>query len=149
MIEYTFAAEIPEEDKPIILESKIYKQWLEASEKKFKITKVHFAAVDYFSKKHEPLFIKLNATAFLPDGKPVHGIVLVRGHAVGVLVCPSVDDVDGLLLFVEVESLRLCVVEGVGFVYEALLKLVALSAVHEDGVGNLGSGRIVERRRFR
>ena len=39
MIEYTFAAEIPEEDKPIILESKIYKQWLEASEKKFKISK--------------------------------------------------------------------------------------------------------------
>ena len=86
MIEYTFAAEIPEEDKPIILGSKIYKQWLEASEKKFKITKVHFASVDYFSKRREPLFIKLNATAFLPDGKPVHGIVLVRGHAVGVLV---------------------------------------------------------------
>ena len=86
MIEYTFAAEIAEEDKPIILNSKIYKQWLEASEKKFNITKVHFASVDFFSKRHEPLFIKLNATAFLPDGKPVHGIVLVRGHAVGVLV---------------------------------------------------------------
>ena len=51
MIEYTFAAEIPEEDKPIILESKIYKQWLEASEKKFKITKVHFASVDYFTRR--------------------------------------------------------------------------------------------------
>ena len=35
MIEYSFAAEIAEEDKPVILESKIYKQWLEASEKKF------------------------------------------------------------------------------------------------------------------
>ena len=34
MIEYSFAAEIAEEDKPVILESKIYKQWLEASEKK-------------------------------------------------------------------------------------------------------------------
>lgn len=86
MIEYSFAAEIPEEDKQLIIESRIYQEWLAASEKKFKISKVHFASVDYFSKRHVPLFIKLNATAFLPDGKPVHGIVLVRGNAVGVLV---------------------------------------------------------------
>ncbi len=86
MIEYSFAAEIPEEDKQLIIESRIYQEWLAASEKKFKIAKVHIASVDYFSKRHVPLFIKLNATAFLPDGKPVHGIVLVRGNAVGVLV---------------------------------------------------------------
>lgn len=86
MIEYSFAAEIPEEDKQLIIDCRIYQEWLKASEKKFKIAKVHFASVDYFSKRHVPLFIKLNATAFLPDGKPVHGIVLVRGNAVGVLV---------------------------------------------------------------
>lgn len=40
----------------------------------------------FLQKTHEPLFIKLCATVTLPDGRPVHGIVLVRGNAVGVLV---------------------------------------------------------------
>lgn len=86
MIEYSFAAEIADADKDVVLNSRIYTEWLEASEKKFKVTKVHFASVDFLRKGRQPLFIKLEATAFLPDGRPVHGIVLVRGHAVGVLV---------------------------------------------------------------
>lgn len=84
--EYTFASEIPESDYPVILESGIFKDWYKAASAKFKVLKVHFASVDYFGKVHRPLFIKLNATATLPDGRPVHGIVLVRGNAVGVLV---------------------------------------------------------------
>lgn len=86
MIEYTFAAEIAEADKSILLNSRIYKEWLEKSQEKFTVKKVHFASADFLLKGRQPLFIKLEATAFLPDGRPVHGIVLVRGNAVGVLV---------------------------------------------------------------
>ncbi len=86
MIEYSFAAEIAEADKNVVLNSRIYAEWLEASQKKFTVTKVHFASVDFLRKDRQPLFIKLEATAALPDGRPVHGIVLVRGNAVGVLV---------------------------------------------------------------
>ena len=86
MIKYTYSPEIAEADRPVILESRIYKDWLEASQKKFVVNKVHFASVDFLRKGRQPLFIKLAATATLPDGRPVHGIVLVRGNAVGVLV---------------------------------------------------------------
>ena len=65
-------------------------------------------------------------------------------HAVRVVVRPTIDDVYCLFLLVKVECLRLCVVECVGFVDEALLQFIALAAVHEDGVGNLGSSRLVE-----
>ncbi len=85
-IEYSFASEIAEADYPLILESRIFREWLSATEKKFKITKVHFSSVDFLRKGRQPLFVKLNATATLPDGRPVHGTVLVRGNAVGILV---------------------------------------------------------------
>ena len=85
-IEYSFSPEIAEVDRPVVLESRIYREWLEASQKKFVVTKVHFSSVDFLRKGRQPLFIKLTATASLPDGRPVHGIVLVRGNAVGILV---------------------------------------------------------------
>ena len=85
-IEYSFSPEIAEADRPVVLESRIYREWLEASQKKFVVTKVHFSSVDFLRKGRQPLFIKLTATATLPDGRPVHGIVLVRGNAVGILV---------------------------------------------------------------
>lgn len=86
MIEYSYAAEIAEADREILLNSRIYREWLEASQKNFIVKKVHFASADFLLKGRQPLFIKLEATATLPDGRPVHGIVLVRGNAVGVLV---------------------------------------------------------------
>ena len=86
MIEYGFAAEIGEDDRRAILESSLFKNWLSRTEKKFVISRIHFSSVDFRFKTRAPLFIKLTATATLPDGKPVHGIVLVRGDAVGVLV---------------------------------------------------------------
>ncbi len=85
-IEYTFASEIAEADYPLILESRIFKEWLSATEKQFKVTKIHFTSVDFLRNGRQPLFIKLNAMATLPDSRPVHGIVLVRGNAVGILV---------------------------------------------------------------
>ena len=85
-MEYSFASEIAESDYPLILESRIFKDWLAATSAKFNITKIHFTSVDFLRNGRQPLFIKLNATATLPDGRPVHGIVLVRGNAVGILV---------------------------------------------------------------
>lgn len=85
-IEYSFASEIDPSDYPVILESRIFSEWLESTLKNFKVEKIHFESVNFLNKEHRPLFIKLNATAALPDGRPVHGIVLVRGNAVGVLV---------------------------------------------------------------
>ena len=75
-IEYSFAAEIAETDYPLILECRILKDWLSTTSKKFKIAKIHFTSVDYLRNGRQPLFIKLNATATLPDGRPVHGIAL-------------------------------------------------------------------------
>lgn len=98
MIEYTFAAEIAEADKPVILNSRIFTEWLNRSQEKFIVSKIHFSSVDFLTKTHEPLFIKLTATATLPDGKPVHGIVLVRGNAVGVLVVLNCEGKKYLLL---------------------------------------------------
>jgi len=86
LIRYSFSSDIAELDRPLILESIIYKRWLSEVSSKFKVDAIHFASVDFKFNHKQPLFIKLNATAFLPDGKPVHGIVLVRGNAVGVLV---------------------------------------------------------------
>lgn len=98
MIEYTFAAEIAEADKPVILNSRVFTEWLRRSQEKFIVSKIHFSSVDFLNKTHEPLFIKLTATATLPDGKPVHGIVLVRGNAVGVLVVLNCEGKKYLLL---------------------------------------------------
>ena len=86
MIEYSYAAEIAQADREILLNSRIFKDWLEASRKSFVVKKIHFSSADFLRKGRQPLFIKLEATATLPDGRPVHGIVLVRGNAVGVLV---------------------------------------------------------------
>ncbi len=86
MIQYTFSSEIPESAQSAVLNSSLYKNWLAEVSPKFKVEAIHFSSVDFRFDAQTPLFIKLKATAFLPDGKPVHGIVLVRGHAVGVLV---------------------------------------------------------------
>jgi len=85
-IEYSFNDSIAKEDYSAILESRIFTEWLSATSSKFVITKIHFDSVDFLMKERRPLFIKLKATATLPDGRPVHGIVLVRGNAVAVLV---------------------------------------------------------------
>lgn len=86
MIEFSFSDEIAESDRPAVLNSSLLKNWLSRTEKSFVVSKIHFQSVDFRFNNHAPLFIKLSATATLPDGKPVHGIVLVRGNAVGVLV---------------------------------------------------------------
>ena len=98
MIEYEFSEEIPLADRPLVLESSLFKTWLSGVEKKFVVSRIHFSSVDFRFNRHVPLFIKLSATATLPDGKPVHGIVLVRGNAVGVLVVLRAEGKPYLLL---------------------------------------------------
>jgi ADP-sugar diphosphatase len=98
MIEYTFSTAIDKADWDVLLHCSIYQDWITKVQKKFKVSAVHFASVDFFSKRHEPLFIKLNAVATLPDGKPVHGVVFVRGNAVGVLVVLRCEGKSYLLL---------------------------------------------------
>ena len=85
-VEFTFASEIATDDYQCILDCKFFKEWLASAKSKFIVQKIHFASVDFLKKVRSPLFIKLAATATLPDGRPVHGIVVVRGNAVGVLV---------------------------------------------------------------
>lgn len=107
-IEYTFAGEIPESDYQVILDCGFFKDWLQKARKDFSVTHVHFASVDYFRKEHRPLFIKITATATLPDGRPVHGVVLLRGNAVGVLVVLRCEGKKYLLL---VRQPRLAITE--------------------------------------
>lgn len=85
-IEYSFSEEILAADRELVLNSSLFQGWLSRTQKNFIVTKIHFSSVDFRWKNHTPLFIKLTATATLFDDKPVHGIVLVRGNAVGVLV---------------------------------------------------------------
>lgn len=107
-IEYTFASDIPESDYQVILDCGFFKDWLLKARKDFAVTAVHFDSVDYFRKEHRPLFIKIVATATLPDGRPVHGVVLLRGNAVGVLVVLRCEGKKYLLL---VRQPRLAITE--------------------------------------
>ena len=86
MIAYSFSPEILKEDENAILNSSLFTHWLKKIEANFIVKAIHFSSVDFRFHSKEPLFLKLKAEAFLPDGKPVHGIVLLRGNAVGVLV---------------------------------------------------------------
>ena len=56
-------------------------------------------------------------------------------HALRVVAAPLVDHVAGLPV-VEVAALWLGIVELVGFLHERWLKLVALTLVHENGIGD-------------
>lgn len=107
-IEYSFASEIPESDYRIILDCGFFKDWLQKARKDFSVTHIHFTSVDYFYKVHRPLFMKILATATLPDGRPVHGVVVLRGNAVGVLVVLRCEGKKYLLL---VRQPRLAITE--------------------------------------
>lgn len=84
----TFASEISPEQQEIILRSELWQSWLSKAQVPFRIQSVHFSSVDIISRhgSKTPLFLKLKAVATDLEGKPQHGIVLLRGSAVGVLV---------------------------------------------------------------
>ena len=107
-IEYSFATDIPESDYQIIVDCPFFKDWIAKARKDFAVTHIHVDSVDYFSRVHRPLFIKITATATLPDGRPVHGVVLLRGNAVGVLVVLRCEGKKYLLL---VRQPRLAITE--------------------------------------
>lgn len=86
MIEFTYAPEIQSVRHQKIIESKLFQDWFVKADREFQIRKIHFSSVDFRRDGVEPLFIKLSAEAFQKDHRPVNGIVLLRGNAVGVLV---------------------------------------------------------------
>ncbi len=148
MIEYGFSEEIPEADRASVLESSLFRNWLSTVEKKFIVTKIHFSSVDFRFKNHSPLFIKLTATATLFDGKPVHGIVLVRGNAVGVLVVLRSEGKPYLLLvrqprfpISETESLEI----PAGILdWSGDYRKVALSELKEEAMLDVEDGELID-----
>ncbi|MDR1759594.1 MAG: NUDIX domain-containing protein, partial [Fibrobacter sp.] len=86
MTSFSYSPEIAEETRAAVTESELFQNWFRKANREFKIAKIHFSSVDFRHKSNAPLFIKLSAEASLPDGRPVNGIVLLRGNAVGVLV---------------------------------------------------------------
>jgi len=84
----TFASEISPADQAVVLRSPLWRNWAARAQLQFVLQAVHFSSADIISRKGEktPLFIKLKATATDHEGKPQHGITLLRGSAVGVLV---------------------------------------------------------------
>jgi ADP-sugar diphosphatase len=135
-IEYSFATDIPESDYQIIVDCPFFKDWIAKARKDFAVTHIHVDSVDYFSRVHRPLFIKITATATLPDGRPVHGVVLLRGNAVGVLVVLRCEGKKYLLL---VRQPRLAITEEASLEIPAGIldwsgdyRKVALSELEEE-----------------
>ncbi len=135
-IEYSFATDISESDYQIIVDCPFFKDWITKARKDFAVTHIHVDSVDYFSRVHRPLFIKITATATLPDGRPVHGVVLLRGNAVGVLVVLRCEGKKYLLL---VRQPRLAITEEASLEIPAGIldwsgdyRKVALSELEEE-----------------
>lgn len=84
----TFSAEISSTDQMVVLQSPLWRGWLSRIQAQFVVQAVHFSSADIISRHGQktPLFIKLKATATDLEGKPQHGITVLRGGAVGVLV---------------------------------------------------------------
>lgn len=148
MIEYGFSEEIPEADRASVLNSPLFRSWLSKAEEKFIVHKIHFSSVDFRAGGRSPLFIKLTATATLPDGKPVHGIVLVRGNAVGVLVVLRSEGKPYLLLvrqprfpISETESLEI----PAGILdWSSDYRKVALSELKEEAMLDADDGELID-----
>ena len=86
MIQYEFSKSWTETQKKALLKSSIFTQWLHKASKNFTIKKIVFQSFDFRTHSEEALFIKLKAEAYLKTGELVHGIVVLRGDAVAVLV---------------------------------------------------------------
>jgi len=96
----TFASEIDSAQQALILGSALWRDWLARVQVQFVVHSVHFASVDIISRNgvKVPLFIKLKANATDCEGKPQHGITVLRGNAVGVLVVLRCENQPYLLL---------------------------------------------------
>lgn len=84
----TFSSEISVENQAVVLQSSLWREWLARIQVSFVVQSVHFTSADIISRqgRKTPLFVKLKAQATDLEGKPQHGIVVLRGGAVGVLV---------------------------------------------------------------
>ncbi|GHV14340.1 hypothetical protein AGMMS49938_10290 [Fibrobacterales bacterium] len=99
----SFSPEISPAEQTCILQSNLWNTWLKKASAEFVISEVHFASVDFRKRDNNkeiknPLFIKLKATATDKEGKPQHGVCVLRGDAVGVLVVLECENEKYLLL---------------------------------------------------
>jgi ADP-sugar diphosphatase len=95
-----FADAIPCELHSLIAQSPLLGNWMQSVQANFTVSSVTVHHADIITKKQKPhvLFIKLNAQAVDNQGRPCHGITLLRGDAVAVLVVLECQGQEHLLL---------------------------------------------------
>lgn len=88
------------EDQQIVRDSALLQRWLQNVKDSFDVRSLHIVHADLRGKLHNrrPLFIKLEADAFDEQGNKMHGITLLRGHAVAILPVIRYNGEDHLLL---------------------------------------------------
>lgn len=99
-INYKFSKEIADKHHSLILESKQFCDWLAQQSRNFVIRELYFQQADIIKRsgKDHLLFLKLKADAVDKDGRKAHGITLLRGDAVGILVVLICEGQEYLLL---------------------------------------------------
>ena len=80
------------EDKSDLLRTPMVRRWIDAMAERFSVSRVTIVSVDWtFRRPRRALFVKLRADARDRVGRPLNGIVLLRGDAVGILVVLRVE----------------------------------------------------------
>ena len=80
------------EDKSDLLSTPMVRRWIDAMAERFSVSRVAIVSVDWtFRRPRRALFVKLRADARDRVGRPLNGIVLLRGDAVGILVVLRVE----------------------------------------------------------
>ncbi len=91
--------EVCGENAQAALDSHVFKSWINRVSSKFSIRRIEFQSVD-FAKNHDNrvFFIKLKADVVDNSGRPVSGIVFLRGGSVAILVVLRCEGVEYTVL---------------------------------------------------
>lgn len=85
-MEISFTCQLTIPQQQIVLESRIYQNWLNSLDAKILIESIEIQSVDFIGRQSDQvLFIKLKALANDPEGHQIPGVVLLRGAAVCIL----------------------------------------------------------------
>jgi len=86
-MEIRFSNLLSAEDQQIVKDSNLLQKWLQNVQKSFQVNSLHIVHADLRGKHsiRRPLFIKLEADARDERGNKMHGITVLRGHAVAIL----------------------------------------------------------------
>lgn len=82
---------------------RIFRDWLESLDRRFRVTRVEFQSVDLVgsSDNKRVLFIKFKADVTDSEGNFIPGIVFIRGGAIGVLVIIECEEEEYTVLTVQ------------------------------------------------